>query len=230
MYWLSSNDWLALYTSLQLALATTALLLVIGTPLAWWLATTRTRLLPIIDALLTLPMVLPPTVLGFYLLGFLGPSGWAGRLSIALTGSPLAFSFAGLLIGSVIYSLPFVLQPLQAAFHATGTRAIEVASTLRAAPIDAFLSAALPLARRSYVVAAVLAFAHTLGEFGVVLMIGGNIPGRTQVASIALFNHVEAPDYASAHRLALALLLLCFALLLLSSVANRRAKNVGVAI
>jgi molybdate transport system permease protein len=230
MHWLSQGDLGALYTSLKLALLTTVLLLILGTPLAWWLAMSRQRLRPIVEALVALPMVLPPTVLGFYLLGFLGPNGWAGQLAMSLGGAPLAFSFAGLLIGSMLYSLPFVVQPLQAAFQSTGAQVIDVAATLRASPLDAFCSAVLPLARRGYLSAAVLAFAHTLGEFGVILMIGGNIPGRTQVASIALFNHVEALDYVAAERLAITLLVMCFILLLLLFIANRREQRLSVAL
>jgi molybdate transport system permease protein len=230
MHRLASGDLLALYLSVKLALLTTGLLLVLGTPLAWWLATTRARLRPLAEALVTLPMVLPPTVLGFYLLIFLGPNGWGGQLATRLGGAPLAFSFGGLLLGSMIYSLPFVLQPLQTTFQTTGARVIEVAATLRASPLDTFFSAVLPLSRRGYLTAAVLVFAHTLGEFGVVLMIGGNIPGRTQLASIALFNHVEALDYAAAQRLAITLLILCFTLLLLLFFANRNAQRHGVAL
>jgi molybdate transport system permease protein len=184
----------------------------------------------LLEALVALPLVLPPTVLGFYLLTFLGPNGWAGQLSVAATGAPLAFTFTGLVIGSMIYSLPFVVQPLQDSFKATGLRVIEVAATLRASRLDAFLHVVLPLARRGYLSAAILSFAHTLGEFGVILMIGGNIPGRTQVASIALFNHVEAIDYAAAHRLAATLLVLCFAMLLAVYVFNRRERRAGVAL
>jgi molybdate transport system permease protein len=228
--WLTPGDWSALATSLRLALISTALLLVLCTPCAWWLAVSRSRLRPFVEAVTTLPLVLPPTVLGFYLLGFLGPRGWGGMLGESLFGAPLAFSFTGLVIGSTIYSLPFVLQPLQTSFQATGTRVIDVAATLRASPLDAFFHVVVPLARRGYLSAAVLAFAHTLGEFGVILMIGGNIPGRTQVASIALFNHVEAVDYQAAQRLALTLLLLCFALLLTLFLTNRRERRVGVAL
>jgi molybdate transport system permease protein len=230
MHWLAQGDLVALYTSLKLALLTTLLLLIAGTPLAWWLAMSRTRVRPLIEALVSLPMVLPPTVMGFYLLGFLGPNGWAGKLALSIGGAPLAFSFAGLVIGSMIYSLPFVVQPLQAAFQATGAQVVEVAATLRASRFDAFFTAVLPLARRGYLSAAVLAFAHTLGEFGVILMIGGNIPGSTQVASIALFNHVEALDYVAAERLAITLLLLCFVMLLVLFVANRRERRLGVAL
>jgi len=227
--WLAPGDVTALLISLRLALITSLLLLLLCTPLAWWLATSRSRALPFFEALVALPLVLPPTVLGFYLLTFLGPNGWAGQLSIAATGAPLAFTFTGLVIGSMIYSLPFVVQPLQGSFQATGLRVIEVAATLRASPLDAFFHVVLPLARRGYLSAAILSFAHTLGEFGVILMIGGNIPDRTQVASIALFNHVEAIDYAAAQRLAITLLILCFTMLLAVYVFNRRERRAGVA-
>jgi molybdate transport system permease protein len=229
-HWLAPGDLTALATSLRLALVSSLLLLVLCTPLAWWLATSRSRIRPLLEAVVALPLVLPPTVLGFYLLTFLGPNGWAGQASIAVSGAPLAFTFTGLVIGSMIYSLPFVIQPLQSSFQATGLRVIEVAATLRSSPLDAFLHVVLPLARRGYLSAAILSFAHTLGEFGVILMIGGNIPGRTQVASIALFNHVETSDYSAAHRLAVTLLLLCFALLLAVFIGNRRQRQAGVAL
>lgn len=229
-YWLSADDLEALLTSLRLALITSALLLLVCTPLAWWLATSRSRLRPWFEALVALPLVLPPTVLGFYLLTFLGPEGIGGQLGVALTGAPLAFTFTGLVIGSMVYSLPFVVQPLQGSFQSTGQRVIEVAATLRASPLDAFLHVVLPLARRGYLSAAILSFAHTLGEFGVILMIGGSIPGQTRVASIALFNHVEAVDYASAHRLAITLLLLCFLLLLAVFLSTRGERRTGVAL
>ena len=228
--WLTPDDWSALLASFRLAAITTALLLVIGTPLAWWLATTRARARPLAESLLGLPLVLPPTVLGFYLLQLLGPGGAAGRLSVVISGAPLAFTFTGLVIGSTIYSLPFAVQPLQQAFAAAGTRVIEVAATLRAPPRDAFFSVALPLARRGYLAAIVLSFAHTLGEFGVIRMIGGYIPGRSRVASIALFNHVESLDYRSAQHLALVLLLICFGLLLALYAAQRREPRAGVAL
>jgi molybdate transport system permease protein len=221
----SADDLTALWISLKLAIITAALLLLLCTPLAWWLAVTRSRWRVVGEALAALPLVLPPSVLGFYLLLFLGPHGWGGRLLQWLGMQPLAFTFGGLVLGSMLYSLPFVIQPLQSAFQGVGVRALEVAATLRAPPLDRFLSVALPLARRGFITAAVLAFAHTLGEFGVVLMLGGNIPGRTQTASIVIFNHVEAFDYAAAQRLSATLLLSCFALLLIVYAANRRVPE-----
>ena len=221
----SPDDLAALWISLRLAAITVALLLLLCTPLAWWLAMTRSRLRMVGEALAALPLVLPPTVLGFYLLLFLGPHGWGGRLMQQLGMQPLAFSFGGLVLGSMLYSMPFMIQPLQSAFQGVGARELEVAATLRAGPLDRFFSVALPLARRGFITGSVLAFAHTLGEFGVVLMLGGNIPGRTQTASIVIFNHVEALDYAAAQRLSATLLLACFALLLIVYGANRRADQ-----
>jgi molybdate transport system permease protein len=223
----SPDDLVALWISLKLANTTAVLLLLLCTPLAWWLAMTRSRLRVLGEAMTALPLVLPPTVLGFYLLLFLGPHGWGGRLMLRLGMQPLAFSFGGLVVGSMLYSLPFVIQPLQGAFQGVGVRALEVAATLRASPLDRFFTVAVPLARRGFITGSVLAFAHTLGEFGVVLMLGGNIPGRTQTASIAIFNHVEAFDYAAAQRLSATLLLACFALLLLVYGANRRAGAIA---
>jgi molybdate transport system permease protein len=223
----SPDDLVALWISLKLAAVTVALLLVLCTPLAWWLATTRSRLRVIGEAMAALPLVLPPTVLGFYLLLFLGPYGWGGRLMHHLGLQPLSFSFGGLVIGSMLYSMPFVIQPLQAAFQAIGVRALEVAATLRAPPWDRFFTVAVPLARRGFITGSVLAFAHTLGEFGVVLMLGGNIPGRTQTASIVIFNHVEALDYSGAQRLSITLLVACFILLLIVYGANRHRAEVA---
>ena len=218
----SPDDLVALWISLKLAAITVVLLLLLCTPLAWWLATTRSRLRVVGEAMAALPLVLPPTVLGFYLLLFLGPYGWGGRLMHQLGMQPLSFSFAGLVLGSMLYSMPFVIQPLQSAFQAVGARALEVAATLRASPWNRFFTVAVPLARRGFITGSVLAFAHTLGEFGVVLMLGGNIPGRTRTASILIFNDVEALDYAGAQRLAITLLIACFALLLIVYAANRR--------
>jgi molybdate transport system permease protein len=221
----SPDDLVALWISLKLAAITVVLLLLLCTPLAWWLAMTRSRLRVLGEAMAALPLVLPPTVLGFYLLLFLGPHGWGGRLMHALGMQPLAFSFGGLVLGSMLYSMPFVIQPLQGAFQSVGARALEVAATLRASPLDRFFTVAVPLARRGFITGSVLAFAHTLGEFGVVLMLGGNIPGRTQTASIIIFNHVEAFDYAAAQRLSATLLIACFALLLIVYIANRRVPE-----
>jgi len=226
---MTSADRVALWLSLQLALLSTLLLLLLCTPLAWWLARSSSRLRVLIDAIVSLPLVLPPTVLGFYLLLLLGPRGWVGRALHALgLPSPL-FSFSGLVIGSMLYSLPFVVQPLRDAFQGVGQRALEVAATLRASPVDRFFSVALPLAARGALTAAVLSFAHTVGEFGVVLMIGGNIPARTQTASIALFNHVESLDYGAAHRLSATLLALCLLLLLIVYGFNRRLRSAAAA-
>jgi molybdate transport system permease protein len=216
------EDVRAILVSLRLAAITTAVLLVLGTPLAWWLARTRSRLRAPVEAVCALPLVLPPTVLGFYLLVILGPAGPVGRAWEGLGGDRLVFSFTGLVIGSVLFSMPFVVQPLQNAFLSMGERPLEVAATLRASPRDRFFSVALPQARPGFLTAAVLAFAHTLGEFGVVLMLGGNIPGRTRVVSIALYNHVEALEYGAAHTLAASLLLFSFAVLLVLYATGRR--------
>ena len=228
MFGISDNDLTALWTTLKLAFISTSILMVLCAPLAWWLAHTRWRGKVMIEALVAMPLVLPPTVMGFYLLILLGPRGAVGGFLEDIGVGHLAFTFTGLVIGSMIYSLPFVVQPLQNAFAATGGRVLEAAATLRASPLDRFFTVVLPLARRGILTAAVLSFAHTLGEFGVILMIGGNIPGQTQVASIAIYDHVEAMDYASAH--ALSLLLVCLAFILLMSVyaLNRRFKVVGV--
>ncbi len=217
----AEQDIQALWLSLRLAGLTTIILLLLGTPLAWWLAHSRWRYKFLLEALVALPLVLPPTVLGFYLLVALGANGPLGRLMEALGGRPLAFTFAGLVVGSVFYSLPFVVQPLQNAFQAVGRRPLEVAATLGASPMDRFFSVALPLARPGLLTAAVLGFAHTLGEFGVVLMIGGNIPGSTQVISIAVYDHVEAMEYARAHWISGGLLLFSFLLLLAVYGLNR---------
>ena len=204
----------ALTLTLKLAGLTTLALLLLGTPLAWWLARTRSLLRGPVAALVALPLVLPPTVIGFYLLVTMGPGGPLGRLTQSLGLGLLPFTFAGLLLGSMIYSLPFVVQPLQNAFEAIGERPLEAAATLRASPLDTFFSVVLPLARPGYLSAAVMGFAHTVGEFGVVLMIGGNIPDKTRVLSVQIYDHVEALEYAQAHWLAGALLLFSFAVLL----------------
>lgn len=202
------------WLTLRLATITTVLLLCLATPLAWWLANTRWRYRQVVNALVALPLVLPPTVLGFYLLLLLGPRGWVGQMTESLGIGLLPFTFSGLVIASVIYSLPFAVQPIQNAFVAIGRRPLEVAATLRASPWDRFVSVALPLAKPGLITGAVLGFAHTLGEFGVVLMIGGNIPGQTQVLSVAIFDHVEAYEYAAAHVLAAGMLGFSFIVLL----------------
>jgi molybdate transport system permease protein len=210
----SPGDADALVLTLKLATLTTLLLLGVGTPLAWWLATTGSRLRGWVGAVVALPLVLPPAVLGFYLLIWMGPQGLLGKLLAALGLGPLPFTFGGLVIASALYSLPFVVQPLQNAFEAIGPRPLEVAATLGAGPWDRFVSVALPLSASGYFTAAVLGFAHTIGEFGVVLMIGGNIPGQTRVLSVALYDHVESLEYAEAHRLAAALLVVSLMALL----------------
>lgn len=210
-----------LFLSFQLALTTTAILLVIGTPIAWWLANTRNKLKPIIEATVALPIVLPPTVIGFYLLVILGPQGWLGQLWVRITGDSLTFTFSGLVIASVIYSFPFVVQPLQSAFESIGDDLIEAAATLGASPIDSFRSVTVPLAKRGFLTATVMGIAHTLGEFGVVLMVGGNIPGQTRVISIAIYDHVETLEYGSAHVLSALLLGIAFVFMLLLYVVNR---------
>lgn len=219
---LSEGDFNALIITLKLAGFSTIILLLLGTPLAWWLARTRWRFKFLIEAMVALPLVLPPTVLGFYLLVTLGPHGAVGGLMNWLGAKPLAFTFSGLVIGSVVYSLPFVVQPLQGAFAAIGTRSLEVASTLRASPLDRFFTVEIPLARSGFLTAAVLGFAHTVGEFGVVLMIGGNIPGQTQVLSIAIYDHVEVLEYSQAHWLSGGLLIVSFLMLMVVYALNRR--------
>jgi molybdate transport system permease protein len=214
------------WLSLKLATVTVFLLLIVATPLAWWLAFTRNQARPVIEAVVALPLVLPPTVLGFYLLILLGPAGTIGRLWIELTDTTLTFSFMGLVVASVIYSFPFTVQPLQAAFEGVGRAPLEAAATLGARPLDVFLRVASPLAVRGYVSAIVLSFAHTLGEFGVVLMVGGNIPGSTNVISIAVYEHVETIEYAQAHTLAAGLLLFSFIVLLSVYLLNRRVPLV----
>ena len=221
----SETDLTALLITLKLAAVTTSILLLFGTPLAWWLARTRWRFRFLLEAVVALPLVLPPTVLGFYLLVALGPHGPIGGLLEALGGQAIAFTFTGLVIGSVFYSLPFMIQPLQNAFSAIDERTLEAASTLRATPLDRFFSIVLPLARPGIITAATLGFAHTLGEFGVVLMIGGNIPGETQVLSIAIYDHVESLQYAQAHWLSAALLLFSFLVLFLVYRMNQRHRG-----
>jgi molybdate transport system permease protein len=211
-----------LWLSVQLATTTMLLLLVIATPLAWWLARTRSRSRAVVQAIVALPIVLPPTVMGFYLLILLGPAGAIGEWWVELTGSALTFSFVGLVIASCIYSLPFAVQPIMSAFESVEQRDLEAAWTLGADRRDAFFSIALPQSTRGYLNAAVLSFAHTLGEFGVVLMVGGNIPGETRLISIAIYDQVESLNYAAAHQLSAILLVFAFVVLLAMFVLNRR--------
>ncbi|MCJ8204027.1 molybdate ABC transporter permease subunit [Pseudomonas sp. RGM2987] len=220
---LTSADYCAIWLTLKLASLTTVILLLIGTPIALWLSRTRSWLRGPVGAVVALPLVLPPTVIGFYLLLALGPNGWIGQFTQALGLGTLTFSFSGLVIGSVIYSLPFVVQPLQNAFAAIGSRPLEVAATLRADPWDTFFSVILPLARPGFITAAILGFAHTVGEFGVVLMIGGNIPAKTRVVSVQIYDHVEALEYAQAHWLAAAMLVFSF-LVLLALYSSRKTR------
>ena len=223
---ITPEAWQAIALTLQLAALTTALLLLIATPLAWWLSQTRSAWRTPISALVTLPLVLPPTVLGFYILVLLGPHGAVGQLTQALGLGVLSFSFTGLLIGSIVFSLPFAVQPIQYAFEAMGQRPMEVAATLRAKPMDAFFTVALPMAKPGLLTATVLSFAHTVGEFGVVLMIGGNIPGETRVVSTQIYGHVEAMEYAQAHWLAAGMLVFSFAVLVALARLKRRSDKV----
>lgn len=211
---LTDSDLQALWLTLRLAGTTTLLLFLVGTPLAWWLARTASRWKAPVGALVALPLVLPPSVLGFYLLLLMGPQGPVGQLTERLGLGLLPFTFWGLVVGSMVYSLPFMVQPLHTAFAAIGRRPLEVAATLGASPLDSFFSVVLPLARGGFLTAGVLSFAHTLGEFGVVLMIGGNIPEVSRVASVQIYDHVEALEYADAHRLSAILLVFSFAVLL----------------
>lgn len=224
---LSSSDLQALWLTARLAAIVTLILLLLGTPVAWWLARTSSRWKGPIGAVVALPLVLPPSVLGFYLLLAMGPQGPVGRLTAALGIGPLPFSFWGLVVASVIYSLPFMVQPLQTAFEAVGDRPLEVAATLRASPLDAFFSVAVPLALPGFLTASVLTFTHTVGEFGVVLMIGGNLPGVTRVASVLIYDHVEALEYAQAHRLAATMLIFSFLVLLALSAWRPNSKARG---
>jgi molybdate transport system permease protein len=217
----SADDWLAVRLTAQLAGLTTVLLLLAGTPVAWWLARTRSRAKPVVAAVVAMPLVLPPSVLGFYLLLLMGPQGPVGWLTDALGLGRLPFTFAGLVVASVLYSLPFVVQPLQQAFEAIPERTLEAAATLRAGPWDRFFSVALPLARPGLLTATVLGFAHTVGEFGVVLMIGGNIPGETRVLSVAVYGYVESLQFAQAHRLAAAMVVFALGVLLALYLLNR---------
>lgn len=222
---MSAADWLAVRLTVELATVTTVLLLLLGTPVAWWLSRTRSAFKPVVAAVVALPLVLPPSVLGFYLLVLMGPQGPVGQATEALGLGRLPFTFAGLVVGSVLYSLPFVVQPLQQAFEAIPERTLEAAATLRAGPLDRFFTVALPLARPGLLTATVLGFAHTVGEFGVVLMIGGNIPGATRVLSVALYEHVEATDFASAHRLAAGMVAFALVVLVALQWSTRRQRQ-----
>lgn len=223
MNWLTDAGlWGPMWLTIKLALVTTALLLLVGTPLAWWLARTRHAFKPVIEAVVALPLVLPPTVLGFYLLILLGPAGALGSFWLSVTDQALTFSFAGLVIASMLYSFPFVVQPLQAAFESVNKGLLEAAATLGAPPRKVIATVSLPLARRGFVTAIIMGVAHTLGEFGVVLMVGGNIPGETRVVSIAIYDHVETMNYAAAHQMSLLLLLLSFSAMVALYVINRR--------
>ncbi len=211
---LTASDLQAIWLTVRLAGLVTLILLLVGTPIAWWLARTPSRWKGPVGAVVALPLVLPPSVLGFYLLLAMGPSGLVGQLTQALNLGPLPFTFGGLVIASVFYSLPFMVQPLQTAFEAVGERPMEVAATLRASPVDAFFTVAVPLAAPGFLTASILTFAHTVGEFGVVLMIGGNLPGITRVASVQIYDHVEALEYVQAHRLSAVMLIFSFVVLL----------------
>lgn len=217
------SDLTPIWLSLSLAGITTVLLLVLGTPLAWWLSQTQSRFRPVIEAVTALPLVLPPTVLGFYLLILFSPTSWIGGFWLEVTGETLTFSFAGLVVASIIYSLPFMVQPLASAFEANGRSHMEAAASLRASPLDAFFRVAVPLSARGFVTASVLSFTHTLGEFGVVLMVGGNIPGETRVVSIAIYEHVETLNYADAHLLSAGLLAFAFLVLVAIYAVNRQS-------
>ena len=218
----NSIDMQAVFLTLKLAGVTTIILLILGTPLAWWLANTKSRFRVLVEAITALPLVLPPTVLGFYLLIALGANGVIGVPAKILTGSTLAFTFTGLVIASTIYSLPFVVQPLHGAFESIGKKPLEAAWSLGASKLDAFFTVAGPMAFRGYLTAIVLGFTHTMGEFGVVLMVGGNIPGKTKVLSIAIYDHVEVLEYSQAHILSGALLLFSFVTLVIVYSVNRR--------
>lgn len=222
---LTESDWQALWLTVRLAGIVTVILLLIGTPIAWWLARTRSWWKGPIGAVVALPLVLPPSVLGFYLLLAMGPNGPAGQFTQALGLGLLPFTFWGLVVASVFYSLPFMVQPLQTAFEAVGDRPLEAAATLRASPLDAFLTVAAPLALPGFVTASILTFAHTVGEFGVVLMIGGNLPGVTRVASVQIYDHVEALEYMEAHRLAAVMLVFSFLVLLAVYAWRRKPRD-----
>ena len=221
----TSSDWMAIRLTLELASLTTLLLVLLGTPVAWWLSRTNSRAKPVIVSLVAMPLVLPPSVIGFYLLVFMGPHGPLGQLTQSLGLGTLPFTFGGLLFASCIYSLPFVVQPLHNAFEAIDERMYEAAATLRAGPLDRFFSVAVPLAKPGFLTAAVLGFAHTVGEFGVVLMIGGNIPDKTRVVSVQISDYVEALEYSEAHRLAALMLVFAFVVLFLLYTFNPTRKK-----
>ena len=222
---LADSDIQSIWLTIRLASVVTVVLLIVGTPIAWWLAHSRSRLKGVLGAVVALPLVLPPSVLGFYLLLAMGPNGPVGHLTRTLGIGALPFTFWGLVVASVFYSLPFMVQPLQNTFESIGDRPLEVAATLGASPLDAFFSVALPLARSGFLTASIMTFAHTVGEFGVVLMIGGNIPGVSRVASVQIYDHVEALEYAQAHRMAAVLLIFSFLVLLALSVWRPDARN-----
>ena len=221
---MTDADWIAIRLTAALAGVTTVLLLLVGAPIAWWLARTDSRLKPFWSAVVAMPIVLPPSVLGFYLLLLMGPQGPVGQFTQWLGLGRLPFSFGGLVVASVLYSMPFVVQPLQQAFEAIPERTLEAAATLRASPLDRFFTIALPLARPGLITASVLGFAHTVGEFGVVLMIGGNIPGETRVMSVAIYDHVEAAEFADAHRLSAVLVGFALVVLVTLYAVNRPAR------
>ena len=222
---LSAEDLAAVWLTAKLATVTTAILLLLGTPIAWWLARTASRWKGVVGAVVALPIVLPPTVIGFYLLLLMGPNGPVGQFTQWAGLGLLPFSFGGLVVASVFYSLPFVVQPLQNAFEAIGERPLEAAATLRASPLDAFFSVAVPLAKPGFLTATILGFAHTVGEFGIVLMIGGNIPDKTRVVSVQIYDHVEAMDYAAAHGLAAGMVVFSFLVLLALYLLNSRGRR-----
>lgn len=225
---LTSEDWQAIFLTFRLATVVTLILLVIATPVAWWLTTTRSKLKPVIGAIVALPLVLPPTVIGFYLLIAMGPNGPVGEFTQSLGIGTLPFTFTGLVVASIIYSFPFVVQPIQNSLEALGKRPLEVAATLRASRFDTFFTVVLPLAKPGFITAMILGFAHTVGEFGVILMIGGNIPGETQVISVLIYEHVESLQYAQAHSLSAAMIIFSFIVLLLLYGFNQKQKNVRV--
>lgn len=220
-------DWQAINLTLKLASITTIILLIIGTPLAWWLAKTQSAWKEVVGSIVTLPLILPPSVLGFYLLLLFSPNGFIGQLSLSLGLGTLPFTFPGLVVGSVIYSLPFVVQPVRNAFEAIGERPMEVAATLRASPLQSFFQVALPLARPGLLTGAVLGFAHTVGEFGVILMIGGNIPGETKVISVAIYDHVESLEWEQAHILSAGMVVFSFIVIYTMYVLEKRLGKQG---